>query len=82
MRNSVNIFSPLLPQPDIKEILRYAGGGDEETAAHIQACLTECEDLLAPALCYRTFEVTVKGNICDFGEFSVKSSDLAKNLKN
>ena len=82
MRNSVNIFSPLLPVPDIKEILRYAGGGDEKTAALIQACLTECEDLLAPALCYRTFEVNVKGNICDFGEFSVKSSDLAKNLKN
>ena len=82
MRNSVNILNLSLPDPDIKEILRYAGGRDEETAVLIKDCLKECENLLAPALCYRTFEVNVEDGVCDFGDFSVKSSDLSVNLKN
>lgn len=82
MRNSVNILNLSLPDPDIKEILRYAGGRDEETAALIKDCLKECEKLLAPALCYRIFEVNVEDGVCAFGDFSVKSSDLLVNLKN
>lgn len=82
MRNSVNILNLSLPDPDIKEILRYAGGRDEKTAALIKDCLKECEKLLAPALCYRTFEVNAEDGVCDFGDFSVKSSDLSVNLKN
>ena len=42
MRNSVNILNLSLPDPDIKEILRYAGGRDEETAVLIKDCLKEC----------------------------------------
>ena len=81
MRSSVNLLSLSLPSPNHKEILRYSGGGDEKTVALIEGCLKECENLLSPSLCWRTFEVNIKDNLCDFGEFSVKSDDLSKNLK-
>lgn len=69
------------PPPNMREILRYAGGSDDEkTVSLCEECLKEAENFLSFSLCYRILEVDIYNDFCDFGEFSVKSGDLAKNL--
>ncbi len=66
------------------EILRYAGckNADENTVKLINECLAEVKNKLTYKVCYGEFSVKVKDNICVFGDFSFKSDDLAKTLKN
>ncbi|MBQ3181498.1 MAG: hypothetical protein IJB50_01890 [Clostridia bacterium] len=65
-----------------KEILRYAGCCDatDDVVKLLNSCLDEAKDKLAYSVCYSTLDVKVFDNLCDFGLFSVKSSDLAKSL--
>ncbi|MCR5353598.1 MAG: Vitamin B12 dependent methionine synthase activation subunit [Clostridiales bacterium] len=67
-----------------KEVMRYAGSG--ENAAFPDEILDECigkaKNALSCKVCYAVFDVKICENNLDFGAFSVKSKNLAKNLKN
>lgn len=68
-------FSP--PDVNVKEILRYAGGGDESDA---RACLAESESELVYEVCFAETAVSVNGDEVDLGFASVTSHSLARNL--
>ena len=65
-----------------REILRYAGcaEADAATASLMEDCLTEAADALVYKVCYRELPVTIDGETCNFGAFSVSSGNLAGNL--
>lgn len=66
-----------------KDILRYAGcrEADGEITALVNACIEEVRGKLVYKVCYRPFEVKIGDGVCDFGDFSFPSADLACNLK-
>ena len=66
-----------------KEVLRYAGckAAEDELCRLINECYKELESKLTYRLCYRRLELDIKGDVCDFGLFSVRSAGLAKNLE-
>lgn len=66
-----------------KEILRYAGCKEAESgvAALLDSCLQEVQNRFVYKACYRSFAVTVSGEVCDLGGFKVQSKNLAANLK-
>ena len=65
-----------------KEILRYAGckKADSETDSLLNFCINEVKDKLTYKVCYREFPLKVKGDVCNFGSFELKSEKLALNL--
>lgn len=65
-----------------REALRYAGGGDAcgEILPIFNECVSLAEASTKNRVCYKILPVSVKGSLCDFGEFSLFSKDLAKNL--
>lgn len=65
-----------------KEILRYAGckQADTETLELLNSCINIVKDKLSYKVCYRELPLTISGDVCDFGVFSVNSKDLANNL--
>ncbi len=67
-----------------KEILRYAGcrDADESTLALMRSCIDEAQKVLTFEVCYCILPVEIRGDICDFGCFSLTSQGLAKNLSN
>ena len=71
------------PPVDRKEVLRYAGCRDGEAVFGkiLDECIAEAEEGLSLKVCYSVFDVRIRKNTCDFGAFSVKSKDLAENLK-
>ena len=80
-----NIITTTYQAPPInaKEILRYAGGSnDENTINLLNECIIESEKQLVYKICYCKLPINIYDDLCDFGVFSVKSQDLAKNLKN
>ena len=66
-----------------KEILRYAGckDADSEISALVKSCIDEIKTKLTYKVCYRQFEVKICDDICDFGAFTLRSKNLALNLK-
>ncbi len=66
-----------------KEILRYAGckEADSEIAALVKSCIDEIKTKLTYKVCYRKFLVKICDDICDFGAFTLRSKNLAFNLK-
>lgn len=64
------------------EILRYAGCKQEnsEINALIDACIKEAQSKLTYKVCYCELCVDINGDVCNFGEFCVKSNNLAVNL--
>lgn len=66
-----------------REILRYAGckEADGETAALLKDCIEEVRDKLTYKVCYREYDVTVEGDICELSDLRLRSRDLAANLK-
>ncbi len=82
MTAPISIVSYPAPDFDRKEILRYAGGGLEspETCDLLEECISELEGKVAYRVCYRTFEVSKKGDVLDLGFASVDSQALKKNL--
>ena len=82
--NSV-ILSKTYNEPPFceKEILRYAGckEANSEIAALVKSCIAEIKDKLTYKVCYRQFEVKIHDDICDFGAFTLRSKNLALNLK-
>lgn len=65
-----------------REILRYAGckGGDGALDASLRACIEEAKDAFRYQVCYTCLPVRAEDGVCDFGVFSLKSEQLAKNL--
>lgn len=78
------IFVKNYGEPPIceKEILRYAGCKNESDlpAGLLKECLIEAGGVLKYRVCYSVFDLSVNGENCDFGAFSVTSRYLAKNL--
>lgn len=70
------------PAPPLceKEILRYAGGGNDEVRAVLAECLREAAGKFIYKVCRITVPVTVQSETVHMGQLSVPSSDLAKNL--
>lgn len=82
--NSV-ILSKVYTEPPFceKEILRYAGckEADSEISALVKSCIDETKDKLTYKVCYRQFGVKIHDDICDFGAFTLRSENLAFNLR-
>ena len=66
-----------------KEILRYAGaaGSDYATSVLLDEVIAEAESAFCYKVCYAELPLKITEDVCDFDVFSVKSKDLAKNLK-
>ena len=66
-----------------REILRYAGckEADAEIQALLNSCINEAKNKLTYNVCYRKLDVKICGDVCDFGEFTLRSGKLALNLK-
>jgi len=67
-----------------KEILRYAGcRGDagSDILTLLKECVDEARGELTYRVCCREFPVTIKGDVCDFDAFSLRSQNLAANLR-
>lgn len=71
------------PEPNIKEILRYAGvkEADNEIEALIEKCLSEVQNKLTYKVCYSQFKILKENNI-SFGNISTNSKTLEKALDN
>ncbi|MBQ5810829.1 MAG: Vitamin B12 dependent methionine synthase activation subunit [Clostridia bacterium] len=82
MNNTVLIKNIAPPPIDKQEILRYAGCRESsaDVLALMESCLKESETAFAYNVCYRVLDVSIAGDICDFGSFSVPSLSLAKCL--
>ena len=65
------------PSVNIKEVVRYAGGGDE---ALILECINESTPVLSYKVCYTMIDVSVNDGVVDFGFARVDSKSLSKNL--
>ncbi len=61
------------------EALRYAGCREADAAALtlLYDCYEELRSSLTYGVCYTELPVTVRGETCDFGVFSLHSADLA-----
>ncbi len=70
------------PEPDKKEILRYAGcrAFDAEVAELADSCITELDKGLKCQVCYAEIPLTVIGETVITECFKIHSRDLAKNL--
>lgn len=82
--SNITLFKSYAEPPfDIKEILRYSGckSADKETEELLNTCMDEVRKVLTYKACYRDFSVCIKGNLCDFKDFSVQSKNLAEFLK-
>ena len=82
MNSVISVKNYTEPSVSEREILRYSGckTADRETEALIKSCVEEMLPRLSYKVCYRVFDVSVHGDLCDFGLFSLNSADLARNL--
>ncbi|MBQ8208483.1 MAG: Vitamin B12 dependent methionine synthase activation subunit [Clostridia bacterium] len=71
------------PEISRREIIRYAGGGEDsgEFSALIDSCLAEALPMLSYKVCYRSFSYAETEQGLDFGFAKVKSEALSKNLR-
>ena len=80
--NNIVIKTYLAPPINTKEVLRYAGGGnDDNTLKLLNECIKEISNTLTYKVCYCELSVKTSNDICNFDVFSVKSQNLATNLK-
>lgn len=81
---SPTVFTKSYDAPPLceREILRYAGckGGDSALDEPLRACIGEAKDAFRYRVCYTCLPVRAADGVCDFGVFSLKSEQLAKNL--
>ena len=52
-----------------------------ETINIINECMSEAENHFTYKVCYTKLPVKISENVCNFGNFSIKSQHLAKNLE-
>lgn len=80
--NNISIKTYNAPPINTKEILRYAGGGNNDnTIKLLNDCINEATNVLSYKVCYCQLPITINNDICDFGVFKLKSQNLAANLK-
>lgn len=72
-----------LPEPDISEILRYAGvgEGDEATLGLVRECIEQSGEVIRAAVCYCEFDIQRCEGELDLGFCRVRSQDLERNLE-
>ena len=70
------------PHFDEREALRYAGvrSDDAESKRLCLEALEEARPVLKYRVCYCELKLTIRGDLCDFGCFSVTSAALAAAL--
>lgn len=78
--STVEIKSYSAPALKKDEVLHYLRT-DKLDEAVLNECLSLLERELIFKVCYTSLPLTIKDEVCDFADFSVKSSDLAKNLR-
>ena len=66
------------PTVNLKEVVRYAGGGDEELFSE---CIKEAAPAFSYKVCFAVVDVSVRGNTVDLGFAKAESRNLAKNLE-
>ena len=83
MNQTVLIKSYPAPPVCKAEIMRYAGGdnGEKEISLLLEECINEVADKLSYKVCYCELPVNIENDTCDLGLISVKSKNLAQNLK-
>lgn len=80
--NTVLIKSFDEPQFNTREIIRYMGGGnDESVLSLVRECTKECKNLLSYNVCYSVFPIKVLEGGVSFPFADLKSKGLAKNLR-
>ena len=69
------------PPIDKREILRYASAKEcDEISCLLDECIEESRGVLNFNIKYCELKFIINGDVCDFGDFSVKSASLADNL--
>lgn len=63
-----------------RDILRYAGAGGSDIGELLNDCIAEAQGALEYKVCYMELPVKICGDLCQIGELSLRSRDLAKNL--
>ena len=76
--NKVRVKNYIPCEPDIKEIMRYAGGEGLENT--ISECLAEASDVLAYKVCFTLVECSASGDEVSLGKIKIKSHSLGRNL--
>ena len=73
---------PTLPEPNIGEILRYAGtaDGDEGVMLLLNESIGEALSVISPRVCYAEYSICREETVYDLGFASVASSDLDRAL--
>ncbi len=76
----VESFRP--EHPDIREVMRYAGGGepDPDMVEMIDECCAELLPRLAYKVCWRYFPIAFEDGKINLGFVTVESGSLARNL--
>lgn len=74
--------SYILPDIDIKEVLRYASSSasDRESTELLSECIEEASGIFRADVCYTETELNEKCGILDFVHFKTPSETLKKNL--
>ena len=72
-----------LPEPDVREILRYAGVGeaDAATVSLVRECIEQSRETLKAAVCSAEFDIQRIDGELDLGFCRVRSRDLERNLE-
>ena len=72
-----------LPDPNMSEILRYAGvgDGDEATLCLVRECIEQSREVIRAAVCYAEFDIQRREGELDLGFCRVRSRDLERNLE-
>ncbi len=65
------------PPVNVKEVLRYAGGGDGKL---IDECIKEAESAFSYKVCFAVTDVSINDGMVDLGFAKAYSKDLSKNL--
>ena len=66
-----------LPPVRERELLRYAGGGDDATALEL---ISGANKQPASAVCYAVLDAEITDDLCKIGELELRSAKLAKCL--
>ena len=80
--NLIYVDSLSAPKVDEREVLRYAGVRESDSATNelLKKCIVESWDKLSYKVCYRVFDLSAKGDELDLGFAQIKSHALAKRL--
>lgn len=81
--NNVVLYKTFSPPPVCyKEILRYAGVKDANTATEklLELMLKEAERKLSYKVCYCEVALHIDGDVCNFNGILLKSRNLSENL--